>query len=82
EHAPAPRRPTETIVVLPTRPSDLRPSTEPSDELPASRHPSPRDAGTVVHLPRPEQAPSVTHHLELVDQQLDEVLADLDHLWS
>ena len=46
------------------------------------RDQAPRDAGTVVQLPRPEQAPSVTHHLELVDQQLDEVLADLHHLWS
>ena len=73
-------------MVLPTRPSPPRPSTEPS-EVPtastsAARQPSPRDAGTVVQLPRPEQARSVTHHLELVDQQLDEVLADLHHLWS
>ncbi|GAA3707000.1 polyprenyl synthetase family protein [Microlunatus aurantiacus] len=40
------------------------------------------ETGTVVRLPRPEQASSITHHLELVDQQLSEVLADLHHLWS
>src|SRR3954454_17014482 len=84
-----PRRPTETIVVPPTSRSteppaaaDERPSTASRRPLSLAREISTDGGGTVVHLPRPEQAPSVTHHLELVDQQLDEVLADLHHLWS
>ena len=75
-------------MVLPTRPSQPRPSTDDSTTVTAAvRHEAQRDQtsrepGTVVRLPPPEQAPSVTHHLDLVDQQLDEVLADLHHLWS
>ena len=62
--------------------ADERPSTASRRPLSVARDTSTDGGGTVVHLPRPEQAPSVTHHLELVDQQLDEVLADLHHLWS
>src|SRR6478735_9174988 len=84
-----PRRTTETIVVPPTSRStetpaaaDERPPTASHRPLPPARDTSTDGGGTLVHRPRPEQAPSVTHHLELVDQQLDEVLADLHHLWS
>jgi geranylgeranyl diphosphate synthase type I len=72
-------------VALPTpRPSDpetVAPAAT-SDPPTATATAAPRGRGTLARLPRPQQATSVTHHLELVDQQLSEVLADLDHLWS
>lgn len=67
----------------PARPSEPAPVGDRATHRPGeSSRVGGAGSGTVARLPRPEQAPSVLHHLELVDQQLSEVLADLHHLWS
>ena len=67
-----------------SRPADAAPNAviETPDLTFTARPATGPGTGTVVPLRQPQTDPAVAHHLDLVDQMLAEVLADLRHLWS